>query len=123
MVRTIAPLALFAFVVLHSQTTHADRTYKVYKANEFGRKSVLADPEAVIKVDELTGEAKVYEPNLFGEADTIEGPKYVIESDSLFVGNHHPQVLHGFGGLHHEHERMHDHYHDHDTDDGEWEEE
>ena len=83
-------LALFILTaVVAPSPSHADRTYKVYKANEFGRRSLVGGPEAVIQVDEFTGEAKVYEPNLFGEADILEGPKYIIESDTPFGGHHH----------------------------------
>jgi hypothetical protein len=88
MSRVAIVLFILTAVVLPSPS-HADRTYKVYKANEFGRRSLLGSPDAVIQVDEFTGEAKVYEPNLFGEADILEGPKYIIESDMPFSGPHH----------------------------------
>ena len=82
-------LLVVVTAVLCPSPSHADRTYKVYKANEFGRRSLSGSPDAVIKVDEFTGEAKVYEPNIFGEADILEGPKYIIESESPLFGHHH----------------------------------
>lgn len=84
---------LLTCAALSPHPAHADRTYTVYKSNTFGQRSLLDEPEAVIEVDDLTGEAKVYAPKLFGEADTFKGPKYVIESDSVCGSQHHHSEL------------------------------
>ena len=109
--RCLLPLPLM-LAVLSPHAAHADRTYKIYKSNEFGRGGPLDQPEAVIQVDEISGEAKVYEPNIFGEADILEGPKYIIESDSLFIGHPHPSALQGLQNDNHEHHGIHNHDHD-----------
>lgn len=87
MPQLFVPLLLI-LAVLFATNAQADRSYKVYKSNEFGRKDSLAQPEAIIEVDDFTGEARVYEPDIFGRADTLRGPKYIIESDSVSVGLH-----------------------------------
>ena len=112
MPRPLAALLLVSATLI-PQPSHADRTYKVYKADSFGNRSILTEPEAVIEVDDFRGEAKVYEPNIFGEADTVKGPKYVIESDS-FIGN----GPHQSGFIEPNHSRT-----DHDDFDAECEEE
>ena len=110
MPRFLLPL-ICTFAALPPHPAHADRTYKVYKSNSFGQKSLFAEPEAIIEVDDFTGEAKVYEPNLFGEADTFKGPKYIIESDSLFSTprTHHHSPLPELGDDSHEHHGIRSH--------------
>lgn len=108
MSRLITPLFLALFAIV-AHPAHADRTYKVYKSNEFGRKGAFAQPQAIIEVDDFTGEAKVYEPNIFGRPDRFSGPKYIIESDSVFVGHHHHRMLPDMTDEHPQRHWTHDH--------------
>lgn len=76
--------ASFVAIALHASSitrVYADEAYTIYEADEFGNRSILSEPKAVIELDELTGEGKVYEPDIFGEANTAKGPKYIIEPD------------------------------------------
>jgi hypothetical protein len=53
----------------------------MYKTSPLGFPELLATPDAVIQVDEVSGRAEVYESDLFGGPDIFKGPKYVIEPD------------------------------------------
>lgn len=78
--------AYFVAITLHASIiscVFADEEYTVYEADEFGNRSILSEPKAVIEFDELTGQGKVYEPDIFGEANTAKGPMYIIEPDSF----------------------------------------
>lgn len=76
-------ISTVALVFSSPLLTEAQRRYSVYKTDSFGNKSALAQPEAIIEEDALSGDLMVYQPGLFGLPDRMRGPTYIIESDSL----------------------------------------
>jgi hypothetical protein len=83
-IRRVVLVALYVLITTGSSpSAHADRTYRVYKADRFGVAEDLLNPSAIIEIDDFTGRGTVYEADSFGGPDIFKGPKYVIESDSL----------------------------------------
>jgi hypothetical protein len=120
--RAPAPLFVFILTTVTAIPTEAQRRYTVYKTNEFGHKSALSQPEAIIEEDPLSGDLKVYEPGTFGLPDKVKGPTYIIENDSIVPLNPSLERLPDLGDTLHSHrdhddDCRHDHHDEGDTDD------
>jgi hypothetical protein len=49
-------IPVLTFVVAFPYTSDAQRRYTVYKTDQFGHRSALSEPEAIIEEDELSGD-------------------------------------------------------------------
>lgn len=119
--RVSVPLFALILTIVTPISTEAQRRYTVYKTNEFGHKSALSQPEAIIEEDPLSGDLKVYEPGVLGLPDKVKGPTYILENDSLLPFSPNlpslEQLPHLGDTLHSHRDHDHHHHHDDDTDD------
>jgi hypothetical protein len=80
---SITILALALTLLAISQPALADRRYRIYKSNNLGVPLDGLNPDAIIEIDETTGNGFIYDTNEFGFQDLIKGPKYAIQPDTF----------------------------------------
>ena len=112
--RTIVIALILPFMFVPRSEAEAQRRYKVYKADEFGNRSVFSKPEAIIEQDPLSGNWEVYDSTPLGFPDTVRGPSYIIENDSLFSIRDNDRSFDG----HDDENRYRHHHHDEEHCDG-----